>query len=386
MLLAALVLAILLLLGLTAQLMQLRREKYRLTDQLANANQRQLELQSEITYLKQVQDTFINTADDAIILLDASQVVLLANPVAMELANTPMLGETLIASLRHNGIDELVHEVLGEEADLAERLLDIERQKFQARARRAETNRGTVCLLTLHNITALKRAELARREMVANVSHELRHPITSIGLLADTLQDDAVRKSKKGRKMLANIRREVDILTQLVQEMRDLSLIESGQMPIKLTPTNLRQPVASAVETQAALAENKSQTIALAVPEEISVLADAPYIERVVKNILHNAIKFTPEGGAVDISATASNGEVTIAIHDTGRGINREDLPRIFERFFQVDRSRNDGTGLGLAIARHIVRAHGGKIWVDSVEGQGTTFFFTLAEVDSPET
>ena len=190
-------------------------------------------------------------------------------------------------------------------------------------------------------------------------------------------------KVKKSRKIASEIRREVNTLTQLVQEMRDLSLIESGQMPVRLTPDNLLDIITAGVEPLLTLAENKEQTITIDVPGDILVLADDLQIRRAVKNIVHNAVKFSPNGGQIHITATTTEDEAIIAVKDTGPGIPAADLERIFERFFQVDRARRTGTGLGLAIVRHIVLAHGGRVWVESVEGAGATFYFALALAES---
>jgi two-component system phosphate regulon sensor histidine kinase PhoR len=245
-------------------------------------------------------------------------------------------------------------------------------------------------VLTLRDVTELQRLERSRREMVFNISHELSTPITAIGLLADTLLNVAEKeKPRRLRKMAKDIRRETDTLTQLVQEMRDLSLIESGQMPVRLTASNLLSIVQSSIEPLLTLVESKNQTIDMAVPEDVYVLADELQIQRAIKNILHNAVKFTPEGGQIRIVATRHDNEAVLAVSDDGPGIPVDDLPRVFERFFQVDRSRREGTGLGLAIVRHIVMAHGGRTWVESVEGEGSTFYIALAlaeaDLEEPE-
>lgn len=373
------IIAVVLMGGMIALLFTMQRRINTLNDQLSSYRHNQSEWQEKLSYASMVRDWLMNTIEGGIILLDASQVVVMANPSAVELAGSPMVGDTLIAAMRHNGLDELVQQSLrADEDEIIERFLDIGGKIFQARIRRLKRDQQSFQLLTLLDVTALKRAERARRDMVANISHELRTPIAGISLIAQTLEDDDVRKSKQGRKMIASIRREIDTLTQLVEEMRELSRIESGQMPLKLTPTPLKETISAGTDAFLALAESKHQKIVVEIPEGVTVLADQVRIERVLKNILHNAIKFTQEGGTILVRATTANGDATVAIRDDGPGIPDEDLPRVFERFFQVDRSRKDGTGLGLAIARHIIIAHGGKIWAESMQGAGATFFFTL--------
>lgn len=223
--------------------------------------------------------------------------------------------------------------------------------------------------------------------MVANVTHELSTPITAIGLLAETLFNVAqTEKPKKLRKLAKDIRVELETLTHLVEEMRDLSLIESGQMPVRLMPTDLLGIVQATIEQLQPLAEGKNHNTNLDIVPGILVLADERQIQRAIKNILHNAIKFTPAGGQIHLKATTNDNEAILAVTDNGPGIPADDLPRVFERFFQVDRARHDGTGLGLAIVRHIVLAHGGRTWAESTQGQGATFYITLALAEKETT
>jgi two-component system phosphate regulon sensor histidine kinase PhoR len=173
---------------------------------------------------------------------------------------------------------------------------------------------------------------------------------------------------------------EVDALTQMVQELLELSRIESGRAPLQLVPVPVADVVLPPVERLRPQAERAGLTLTVALPPDLPPLqADAERIQQVVTNLVHNAVKFTPPGGQVSVWAERAGDEVVVRVHDTGVGIPSDDLPRIFERFYKADRARSGGgTGLGLAIARHIVQAHGGRIWVESVEGQGSTFYFSL--------
>ncbi len=333
-------------------------------------------------YTSQLQKLLFDEISDGFIVLDESQIVIQANAVATQIANHQMVGETLIASIPNQALDELVQETWDANGDKMERVIEAGEQSFRTTARKITTERGVLLVITLTDITALNHARRARQEMVRNISHELRTPITSISLIAENLREDKVRRSKKGRKMVNSIRHQVGMMTQLVQEMRDLSRIESGQMPVKLVPAPLEAPIDTGIELLQDLSDNKQQTIEIDIPPNIIVLMDASKIERVVKNIVHNAVKFTREAGTIAITARVYDEDAIVAIADNGQGIPGDDLPRIFERFFQVDRSRHDGTGLGLAIARHIVQAHGGEIWAESVEGKGSTFYFSLSLVN----
>ena len=333
-----------------------------------------------------LRDSLLKGTDDALLVLDSSQTILYVNPSAETLFGSHLAGETLIGAIRQPALDSLLRDALRVHGESVERRVEFQHRIFHVRAIASNDDaEARYEVLVLRDVTELQRLERARREMVSNITHELSTPITSIGLLAETLisfaQDE---KPKRVRKMAKDISREVHTLTQLVQEMRDLSLIESGQMPVKLTPSPLLPIVQSAVEQIQSLVEDKGLTVALEVPESIYVLADDSQIKRAVKNIAHNAVKYSPEKGTITITTTVSETEAVLGVSDEGPGIPTEDLSRVFERFFQVDRSRHNGTGLGLAIVRHIVMAHGGRAWIESEEGKGTTVFIALALADSP--
>ncbi len=202
----------------------------------------------------------------------------------------------------------------------------------------------------------------------------------------DTLRDGALEDPPAAQRFLIRMETELDALTQMVQELLELARIESGQVPLRLAPSSVGELVLPVVEHLQPPAERAGLALAVDLPADIPpVLADAERVRQVVTNLAHNAIKFTPPGGQVSVSAavTPARDEVVIRVRDTGVGIRADDLPRIFERFYKADRARTGGgTGLGLAIARHIVQAHGGRIWVESVEGQGSSFFFSLPVAD----
>ena len=234
-------------------------------------------------------------------------------------------------------------------------------------------------MLALQDVSEVQRLGRARRDFVANISHDLRTPLASIRLLVDTLQAGALNDQKAAAEMLSKIGIEVDALTQLARELLDLAMIESGQMPLKLERTDLSDLVQAQIERFAPQARSKQQSLVLDIPPGTCALADGEMIGRVLSNLLHNACKFTPSGGQISVGAHLDNDNVTVWVADTGPGISPEDLTRIFERFYKVDRARGQsGTGLGLAIARHIVEGHGGRIWAESSLGHGATFRFTL--------
>jgi two-component system phosphate regulon sensor histidine kinase PhoR len=249
-----------------------------------------------------------------------------------------------------------------------------------------EAGEQTSCLVILHNITQLRHLETVRRDFVSNISHELRTPLASLKALVETLRDGAMDDPPAAQRFLDRVEDEVDVMTQIVQELLELSRTESGQAPLRLVPTAVADIVAPPAQRLQPQAERAGVTLNMDLPPDLPpVLADCDRLRQVVTNLVHNAIKFTPAGGEIAVSARAGHDEVTISVRDTGIGIPADDLPRIFERFYKADRARSGGgTGLGLAIARHVVQSHGGRIWAESVEGSGSTFCFTLPTVMEP--
>ncbi|MFH2102890.1 MAG: ATP-binding protein [Chloroflexota bacterium] len=235
-------------------------------------------------------------------------------------------------------------------------------------------------LLLVQDLTRVRQLETVRRDFVSNVSHELRTPLASLKALTETLRDGALEDPQAAPRFLSRIETEVDALTQMAAELLELTRIESGQMPLELKKVSPEKLLHSAAERMRAQAERAGLALTVEAAADLpEVRADAARLEQVLVNLIHNAVKFTGPGGAVILSAQTEGEFVRFSVRDTGVGIPEDDLPRIFERFYRVDRARSGGgTGLGLSIARHIVEAHGGKIWAESVEGRGSTFSFTI--------
>ncbi len=235
-------------------------------------------------------------------------------------------------------------------------------------------------LLLAQDLTRLRRLETVRRDFVSNLSHELRTPLASLRALAETLQEGALDDPPAARRFVDQIQIEVDALTQMANELLELSKIESGRFALDRTPVAAYDLLNSAARRMEVQAERASITLRVECSNDLpNVQVDSQRLEQVLVNLIHNAVKFTRPGGEVVLFADAADSEVRFAVRDTGSGIPADEVSRIFERFYRVDKSRTgSGTGLGLSIAKHIVEAHGGKIWAESVEGQGSTFYFTI--------
>ena len=237
-------------------------------------------------------------------------------------------------------------------------------------------------LLLAQDLTRIRRLETVRRDFVSNLSHELRTPLASLRALAETLQDGALDDPPAARGFVDQIQIEVDALTQMANELLELSKIESGRFALERSPVAVSDLLDSAAGRMQVQAERAKIALRAECRGDLPMVkVDAQRLEQVLVNLIHNAVKFTRPGGEVVLLAEPAPGEVRFAVRDTGIGIPAEEVSRIFERFYRVDKSRTgSGTGLGLSIAKHIVEAHGGKIWAESIEGQGSTFYFTIPQ------
>ena len=264
-------------------------------------------------------------------------------------------------------------------------------RRIIVRARRS-TSGGI--LVALEDVTELRRLQRIRAEFIDNLSHELRTPLTTIRLLTERVLDelDALEVPARLRERVATIDVETGHLVQMVNELLDLSRIEQAATRLHLEELPVRPIIDAALERMRAFAERQNVVLLAATgagAEGAVVRADPERLGQVMVNLLHNALKFSPAGRHVVARADVAGPEVLISVIDEGPGVPRADQVRIFERFFKADRARprsGGGTGLGLAIARHIVEAHGGRIWVESEEGHGATFRVALPAGGAPAT
>ncbi|KPL23730.1 MAG: hypothetical protein AMJ93_04005 [Anaerolineae bacterium SM23_84] len=328
---------------------------------------------------------------DGVLITDSAGRIRLINPAATQLLGA---GEEVALSApfaqlaRHHRLIELwqrCRERQEEQIDLVE----ISRRGPFLRAviTPLEAAEPQACLVILQDLTEMRRLETVRRDFVSNISHELRTPLASLKALVDTLRDGALEDPQAAQRFLNGIETEVDALTQMVEELLQLSRIESGQAPLRLEAVAVADIVLPPVQRLLPQAERAGLQVTVDLSPDIPpVLADSERMQQVVTNLVHNAIKFTLSGGQVAISGKVSEDEVVILVRDTGIGIPAEALLRIFERFYKADRARSGGgTGLGLSIAKHIVQAHGGRIWAESTEGQGSAFYFSVPLAEANE-
>ncbi len=328
---------------------------------------------------------------DLILLVDEALRIARAGPEAAELAERAegqLGGMSLIAAFGSAPLDALARRALASgrvevgEADLGHlgaRLFAVDAVPLP--------DGGLV--LSLHDITALRRAERVRRDFVANISHELRTPLTSIKLLAETLSSGTVDDDETMRDFATQVEREVDHLAQLVDELLDLSMIESGETKLSLEPLDPDEAVEACIERIGPVAERREIKVhRLPSPDTTAhALADPTRLGQALLNLAHNAVKYSHHGGEVRIGWQVFGDRVRFNVSDDGIGVPEAHQQRIFERFYKVDRSRtrDPGTrqlggsaGLGLAIVRHIAEAHRGAVGLTSEEGVGSTFWIEV--------
>lgn len=238
-------------------------------------------------------------------------------------------------------------------------------------------------ILTALDVTTRKRAEQVRTEFVANVSHELRTPLAAIrGYVETCLEPHPEGQPPPYRRFLGTVYQHTLRLSALIEDLLVLSRIESKATPLKIESISLHPCVEATLSTLGKEAEKKNVRLRNALPTVLpNVRADRTGLERILLNLVENAIKYSDEDSPVEVSARLQSGQMLVLVRDEGVGIPKDDQERVFERFYRVDKARSraaGGTGLGLSIVKHLVQAHGGEVWVDSVPGRGSTFFFTL--------
>ncbi|OIP28611.1 MAG: hypothetical protein AUK23_12675 [Deltaproteobacteria bacterium CG2_30_43_15] len=355
-------------------------------------NAMSIELQNKIeTLTKEIDEkqAILSGMIEGVIAIDRNQRIILFNSASegmFGVSSYRALGRFHWEVIRHSRLNPLFQEVLEtgvpkmEELILrygGERIL-----RVQAAAIPTKKGNPWAVVAVFHDITQIRNLEKIRKEFVANVSHELRTPLTSIKGFVETLRNGAVNDPEKSLRFLEIIEKHTERLNRLITDLLNLSQIERGKIEMDLKPVNLVDVTSRVISNFKETADQKGQKIKANIPPVLPhVLADEERMETVMENLLDNAVKYTPNNGEITVSAFEKDDGVQVEVADTGIGIPTNSLPRIFERFYRVDKARSrelGGTGLGLSIVKHIIETHGGKVRAESEVGKGSRFIFNL--------
>ena len=332
---------------------------------------------------------------EGVAVIDAQERLVFCNRAFSEIWNldsAAIEGRPMIEAVRNSDLLGLIRRALrGEEGLRSDITMGIvQHRSFSATATPVQSLEGAAAgdkpsgaVVVLHDVTELRRLERVRHDFVANVSHEFKTPLTAIQGFAETLLSGALDDPRNNRRFLEIIRDHATRLAVLTDDLLKLARIEAGKLEVQFGPVQLAEVIERCAETAQLKANRKQITLEVEVPPNLpAVHGDASLLRDVVQNLLDNAIQYTPEGGRVRVSATAGPREAVVTVDDTGMGIPLAEQERIFERFYRVDVARSreaGGTGLGLSIAKHIVEAHGGRLWVQSEVGRGSKFSFSVS-------
>ncbi len=330
---------------------------------------------------------------EGVMAIDKNEKIILFNPALEKMFNlnkNKAMGRFFYEVIRNNDLNNILKEAMQRKTLVTKELnLFLPEEKiFQVHALPAKDKKDiSGVIAVLHNITEIKKMEKMRIEFVANVSHELRTPLTSIKGFIETLKDGAIDDSQNNRRFLDIIETHAERLNNLINDLLELSKIESKEMKTEFQTLNLKNLVEKTVFNFKEALKQKDIIAAIDFPTDFpQVKVDAQKIEQVFNNLVGNAIKFTPENGKIKIKGFDKQEMVQIEVSDTGIGISQEHLSRLFERFYRVDKARSrelGGTGLGLSIVKHIIQVHGGTVGVESKVGKGSRFFFILPKNQS---
>ena len=359
-----------------AQTKELENLSSALSSVMAIRNTQHAILESERARLAAV----LNQMTDGVLIADAQGIIQFSNPAAGRLFQTSQpVNRSVTEVVRHHQLADAWRRCR-ETGEPQSETVEVPTRHQYLHLVVIPDSHSSGSLLLVQDLTRLRRLETVRRDFIGNLSHELRTPLASLKALTETLLDGALDDPPAARRFIDRVQVEVDALNQLVTELLELSRIESGRLALDLQPVSPFDLLFSACQRMQLQAERAGLNLRVECATDLpKVMIDSQRLEQALVNLIHNAVKFTKPGGEAVLFAEAGVGEVRFAVRDTGIGIPAEDVPRIFERFYRVDKSRTgSGTGLGLSIAKHIVEAHRGRIWAESVEGQGSAFYFSI--------
>ncbi len=362
-----------------------RKQEERTREQIqAPFENRLAELEREKAFLSAILSALV----ESVVAVDQNARILFINAAAERLFGVDSAnvnGRPLLEALRHSPLNEVFERTIARQEPLtveitlhapSEHVLSVQ----TAPVAYGEGRAGV--LAALHDITELRKLENLRREFVANVSHELKTPLTSIKGYAETLLDGAIDDPKHNRTFLKTIQEHSNNLGRLIDDVLDLSAIEAQRVAFRFESVDVKEVVERIAKALDPMAKGKKVSIVNGLPKALpKVKADREKLAQVIMNLVENAIKFNKPEGEVRLEVEVREKELHLTVTDTGRGISAEDLPRVFERFYRGNKDRSHeipGTGLGLAIVKHLVEAHQGIVTVQSIPGQGSTFRFSL--------
>jgi two-component system phosphate regulon sensor histidine kinase PhoR len=330
--------------------------------------------------------TVLSGMVEGVVALDAQQRILFANERASELLGIPLsasAGRHFWEVVRQRPLLEMLQRAMIHPESQRRELNPSDGRSLTVYLARLQGSLDRGAVLVLHDTTELRRLERLRQEFVANVSHELKTPLAVIKAAVETLIDGAIDDPEHRGAFLDQVAEQAERLHSLILDLLSLARIESGTEAFERGPVPLGPAVADCLERHRGRAEAKNLTL-LSLPgaaDHLAAWADEEAIGQIIDNLVDNAIKYTPPGGQVCVRWYADNGQVVLEVEDTGIGIPERDLPRVFERFYRVDKTRSrelGGTGLGLSIVKHLAQAMDGSVDARSTVGQGSTFIVRL--------
>jgi two-component system phosphate regulon sensor histidine kinase PhoR len=341
----------------------------------------------EIKTQNQKLTAIFNSMIEGVIVIDKAGYIISVNPTIEKIFSIfkkDVEGKVFLEAIRNNDIAEVISSALkrGESVSSEIALIYPVRRVFEVNATPIfDNNVISGCLVVVHDITEIRRLETVRSDFVANVSHELKTPLTSIKGFVETLLEGALDDKENNRNFLKIIHDHAERLNSLVDDLLSLSHLESKEITLNKKSFNLRSQFEKVISGFKSQLKKMGIDIKNDLSASISINADKDRIEQVLTNLIDNAIKFNKEKGSIRIYAQEENGKIRVSVEDSGIGIPEKEIARIFERFYRVDKARSrelGGTGLGLSIVKHIVELHGGSVGVESTEGLGSKFWFML--------
>jgi two-component system phosphate regulon sensor histidine kinase PhoR len=333
--------------------------------------------------------SILNSMAEGVVVVDRDTRIISLNPAAEKIfqaAQREAQEKLFLETFRNNDIAEVINVVL-EKGELVSREMELVwplKKVFMINASPILENDNVAgCLLVIHDISEIRRLEKVRADFIANASHELKTPLTSIKGFVETLRGGALEDKEVSRDFLRIIAEHSERLDKLINDLLHLTRLESKEAALEKKGLDLSRLVGGAIADFQGQLRKKNITVKNDLPQPCPAFAEQDKMEQVFANLLDNAIKYNKDGGWVKIYSQDIREGIKVTVEDSGYGIPARDIPRIFERFYRVDKARSrelGGTGLGLAIVKHIIELHGGCVGVESTEGLGSKFWFTLSQ------